>query len=549
MSGRFIAIVLFFFFLCQPSIAEKFNNDSLVHALNAVVNNREYYINQKKEKIIILKELLVASKLETRQEYEINQKIYQEYKKYKIDSALHYVEKNKEIAEKLKDENLLNENALQRAYLYSTKGLFVESQKILKEFKTKNLPKDILQEYYKTCGFYNDHYAQSTEEYKYYKISDLYRDSLFTSINDTLSIDFLIVKSQDALYRNQLETAYQNLSDLLKNTTDNNPHRATIAYWLSVIYREKGDDDMEEKYLMISVINDIINVTKDNASLHSLALLYYKQGNIDKAYKFMTMAMEDAIACNVRYRASEALVSYPIINSAYQEKEKKHVAKLRLSLIIISILAAFLIGTIIYIYKQMKRVSYIRKELYNSSVKLIELNQNISNTNKELHELNVQLIEASRLKEEYIAHFFDICSEYVRKIDEYRKGLNKLAANNSMSELFAQLKSTNIIDTELEELHNRFDKIFLNLFPTFVNDFNELLIEVERSYPKPNELLNTELRIFALIRLGITDSVKIASFLRYSLSTIYNYRTKARNKAAVSRNNFEEMVMKIGIIQ
>lgn len=177
------------------------------------------------------------------------------------------------------------------------------------------------------------------------------------------------------------------------------------------------------------------------------------------------------------------------------------------------------------------------------------MNQGITDTNKQLKEVNIQLSESNHIKEEYIAHFFDLCSTYITKLEDYRKSLNKKAANNQLDDLFKTLKSTAFVDNELEELYKNFDNIFLSLYPTFVEDFNTLLISEEQIVLKPGELLNTELRIFALIRLGITDSVKIASFLRYSLSTIYNYRTKARNKAAVSRDEFENLVMKIGIIQ
>ena len=197
----------------------------------------------------------------------------------------------------------------------------------------------------------------------------------------------------------------------------------------------------------------------------------------------------------------------------------------------------------------MKRVSKIRKELYHANMKLIDLNENLTDANQQLNKVNQQLSEANHIKEEYIAHFFDLCSTYINKLEDYRKALNKKAANKQMDELFKMLKSTTLVDSELDELYKKFDNIFLSLYPNFVQEFNSLLIHEEQVLPKQGELLNTELRIFALIRLGIIDSVKIAGFLRYSLSTIYNYRTKARNKAAVSRDEFEEMVMNIGKIQ
>ena len=154
--------------------------------------------------------------------------------------------------------------------------------------------------------------------------------------------------------------------------------------------------------------------------------------------------------------------------------------------------------------------------------------------------------EANHVKEEYIARFFDQCSEYIEKLENYRKSLNAKAKNNQLDDLFKMIKSTTLVETELEELYQNFDSIFLNIYPSFIQEFNALLLPEEQIVPKAGELLNTELRIFALIRLGITDSIKIANFLRYSLRTVYNYRTKVRNKAAGSREEFEEIVKKIG---
>jgi len=548
MIKRFSSIVVFLFIIIPPACADELNIDSLFRRLTSIVDDKDYYMNRKEGRIKNLKELLKTPQLRDNQKYEINSKLYQEYKKYNLDTALHYLEKNKEIATRIQNKALLDETTLQIVDIYSSKSLFVESYNILNQLNPKDLSADLLEEYYRVYGYFTDRYGQNNEEYKYYEKSDLYRDSLLSVTKDILSMKYQILLAQDMFYKDQSEPAKEILLTLLQSTTDNDPERAAISYWLSVIYDREKSFDMEEKYLIISAICDITNAIKDNASLQRLAILYSERGDIDKAYKFITLAMDDAVQCNVKYRASEAMKSYPIINAAYQDKEARQKKELRIYLIFISILAIILGGAMFYIYAQMKRVSRIRKELYHSSVKLIELNQDIKESNKKLHDTNIQLIEANHVKEEYIVHFFNMCSEYIHKLDEYRKSLNKLATKNAMAELCIKLKSTTMVDSELQEFYKRFDNIFLNLFPTFVSEFNALLIEEEQFKLKNSELLNPELRIFALIRLGITDSVKIASFLRYSLNTIYNYRTKIRNKAAVSRDSFEKMVMKIGVI-
>ena len=166
--------------------------------------------------------------------------------------------------------------------------------------------------------------------------------------------------------------------------------------------------------------------------------------------------------------------------------------------------------------------------------------------NASLKELNAELSESSRIKEEYIAHYIDRCSLYIEKMDNYRKHLQKIAAKGGAKELYGELRSTETIDAELKEFYAHFDDSFLKLFPTFVEDFNALLRPEARVHLKPGEKLNTELRIFALVRLGIASSTKIASFLRYSVTTIYNYRVKLRNGAEGDRDKFDEAVMRIG---
>jgi len=270
-----------------------------------------------------------------------------------------------------------------------------------------------------------------------------------------------------------------------------------------------------------------------------LALIYYEKGDINKAHKFMQAAIDDAIFCNVRYRTIEISSSYPIINASYQEKERKQKSTLQILLTVISFLVVFLAVGLFYIYRQMKRLSMIRKELHHTNLQL-------GNLNNDLLDANDSLKESNFIKEEYIAHFFDMCSSYIDKLENYRKMLNRFATNRQMDELVKVLHSTTLVETELEELYKKFDIIFINLYPTFVEEFNALQMNEEQIQLKRGELLNTELRIFALIRLGINDSVKIAGFLRYSISTIYNYRVKARNNAVVPREQFEEMVMKIG---
>ena len=415
---------------------------------------------------------------------------------------------------------------------------------LLKAIDKHRLPNKSLCEYYDSCYALCSHYGQSINNSAYLSASNRYRDSLLLCI-DKQSLTFKVNSAIDEFFTGDKNRAMQQFQQLLPQTTEEEPERAIIAYYLGLVEREKGNDDLQEYYFALSAIADIKNAIKDNASLQSLALTYYKRGNISKAYQFIKMAIDDATFCNVRHRAEEGASFYSIINTAYQEKEAKQKKELQLYLVLISVLSVALIIALVYVYKQVKRLIKIRKELSYSNQQLEKLNTDLQLMNQNLEEANLNLEEANLIKEEYIAHFFNLCSAYIDKIENYRKLLYKKASKHQFDDLTKVLKSTSVVEQELEALYKNFDTIFLNIYPHFVTHFNALLEEGEQILPKKGELLNTELRIFALIRLGITDSNKIAEFLRYSLRTVYNYRTKVRNKAKGERDTFEEKVKKI----
>ncbi|RXM47204.1 DUF6377 domain-containing protein [Flavobacterium sp. YO12] len=539
-------VLFLFFVLVNVPVFAADSIDDILAKLNRALENKEHYVKLKEERILNFKKIKSDS-LTKEQEYNYNKTLYTEYQKFNSDSAIFYVKKNLKIADQLQNKDLLHLAQLQLVTLYSSSGKYRESEAILKSIDKSKLSKNLLPNYFIAYREFFEHYAANSYSIHYIEQIQKYRDSLLTVL-DPKSITYKINKIQQDIYHKKLVSAQNELLLLLKTSKEEEPQYAMITYLLGKIYEQTHQVELQKKYYALSATADIKNVNKDNASIQELALVFYEIEDVDMAYKLTQSAIEDALYCNVQFRTLLMSEVYSIINTVYLEKEAKRKTELQLYLLCISLLSAFLIVAVIYVYKQMKRVSKIRGELYETSQKLAELNQDISETNKQLQERNAQLSESNHVKEEYIAHFFSLCSTYINKLENYRIILNKKATAKQFDEIYKILKSTTLVDNELEELYKNFDIIFLNLYPTFVKDFNALLIKEEQIILKQGELLNTELRIFALIRLGITDSVKIAAFLRYSLSTIYNYRTRARNKAAVSRNDFEEMVIKIGLI-
>jgi hypothetical protein len=314
---------------------------------------------------------------------------------------------------------------------------------------------------------------------------------------------------------------------------------ASSSAILSYLYRLKGRPFEERKFRILSAIADIQAVVKENTSLTELAVRLYEEGEIDRANAYIAYAMADANFFNARQRKIEIAEIYPIITKAYQLQSKKQEARLRLYLWMITGVSALLLFAIFVAYLQNKKLSRARGYLHS-------LNEELKKANADLNELNHRLQEANFIKEEYIGHFLNQCSAYIDKLDSYQKKVHRLLASKQLNELQRLSESPDLIRAELVEFYNNFDQAFLRLFPDFVNEFNHLIEKAQPLLPRKGELLNTELRIFALIRLGIHDSYKIAHFLRYSPNTIYNYRAQIKNKAVVDREQFEKFVMRIG---
>lgn len=543
ISLKNLFLLSFIVLICFPVFALD-STDTILTKLNFALKNKEHYVRLKEERILNFKKIK-SDNLTQEQEYNYNKTLYTEYQKFNSDSAILYVKKNLKIAVQLQNKELEDLANLQLVTLYSSSGKYRESEAILKSINKETLSAHLLPTYYISYREFFEHYAANSynDEYRLQIIK--YRDSLL-KVLDPKTLDYKINRIQQNIFLRKFGNTQKQLLALLKNTPEENPQYAMITYLLGKINEATNNLELRKKYYALSAASDLKNANKDNASLQELALVFYEIGDVDMAYKLTQSAIEDALYCNVQFRTLLMSEVYSIINTVYLEKEAKRKTELQLYLICISLLSVFLVAAVIYVYKQMKKVSKIRAELYETTQKLAKLNKEITETNEQLQETNSQLSESNHVKEEYIAHFFSLCSTYINKLENYRIILNKKATAKQFDEIYKMLKSTTLVDNELEELYKNFDIIFLNLYPTFVKDFNTLLIPEEQIVLKQGELLNTELRIFALIRLGITDSVKIAAFLRYSLSTIYNYRTRGRNKAAVSRNDFEEMVMKIG---
>lgn len=548
MKNIIIFLCLCTICMCRLHAADSSRADSLLLKLDQAIKERPTYMEQKELKLVELKRLL-HRQIPDEERFAILGTLLDEYRSFNTDSALHMAEEREQIAIRLGNREYIDNARMNKADVLGMTGMYKEVMDLMRNIHIDRLPVDIHPYYYHiyrtVYGLMADYAVTAYEKKLYTELTDKYRDSLLLVNKDNLLIHTLIQSDQYNV-RNEYDKAIRLLTDYLALQKDYEHDVAICAYTLSESYRLKGDKEKEKEYLIVSAMADMKTAVREYISLRKLAVLLYQEGDIERAYSYVKICMEDAAACNARLRKLEILEIFPIINDAYQQKTEKQQEQMKWALVSISLLSLFLLLAIFYVYKQMKKVAAARREVIDANKRLKELNDELHLSNAQLKEANHSIAENSYLKEEYIGRYMDQCSVYLEKMDNYRRSLGKIAATGNVEELYKTIKSSKFIEGELKEFYTNFDNTFLQLFPTFVEDFNALLADDEQISLKAGERMNTELRIFALIRLGITDSVKIAQFLRYSVTTIYNYRTKVRNKAAGDRDLLEQEVMTIG---
>ena len=546
MILKYVIINLFLFY---SALSLNASNDleKLIEKLKFEMQKREYYDSIKISKINNLKELTLENKITFKNKYFLNSKLIDEYEKYSFDSTLYYIEKNITIAKELKEPYFEKESKLKLALLLEQTGRYKESIDVLNEMNRFNLPHQLLRDYY---YIYKEGYSglafytTVTKSKEYYRnLYEKYQDSLSQKISLD-SDEYLALIEKDYRDKRDIEKALKINSERLLKVKIGSPRYSLIAFERALLYDLKNDVDEQKKYLILSAISDIKASVKDNASLTDLAMIFFKEGKIDLAHNFISFSFEDTELYNSRLRLVNISNKLSVISKAYEGRNLLQKSKLKNSLLFISILVLFLLITIYFIYKQVKKLSQARKKLNKANTKLQELNEKLGYANSDLNRLIKELSKTDKIKEQYIGTFLNLYSDYIDKLDIYRKTVRKYIITNKINDLLEQTKSKKIIDEELKLFYENFDKSFLHIYPNFIENFNKLLKEDYQISVKKSNSLNVELRIFALIRLGLSSSSKISKILRYSVNTIYNYRVKIRN-SAINRDNFEEMVKKI----
>ena len=536
MKTLYLTIVVFVLASFSVKAELSAETEMWLQRLDSVIQQRQVFDAMKSEKL----SEMYKKKMSLRSPYELisfNTQMYDEYKVFDSDSAMSCVEQNLRLAQQLDNKSLIVEWRIKQAFILSATGLLKESLDVLSSLDISDLPNSIKIAYYWQMVYLYSHFGQyaagTGQLYDIYVVKErLYTDSIHGIITKD-DPQFLWL---DTWYRINNEQ-YDELLDELES---------------KVV--------LSSRSLAMSGIADIRTSNKDVASLQELAEYLIDEGEIIRAYNYISVCLQLTQKYHNRVRAVSISRVYDRILQSFlqRDKEQQEVLKktnydmigvlvmLLVAVIIIVNIALRLCKSRIRLHDVNKELKRRRSELAYANQNLKEANENLVEVNAQMKQTNIQLKESNLAKEEYVAYVFAICSNYISKLEEYRKDINRKAKAKMLGEILTMTDKQTMVQEELKEFYHHFDAIFLRLYPTFLDDFNALLEPEERIVPRKGELLNTDLRIYALIRLGITDSVKISEFLHCSPQTIYNSRLKMRNKSKLSNEELVEVLSKIG---
>lgn len=542
------------------------NIETMLNHLDSLLDQKDKFIAMKVNKIEELRKMKKKAITEE-EEFWLNKIFYDEYMVYDSDSALAYIYKNLEIASHLNNPKWIAQWKIEQAFIYTATGFLKEALDVLQEIKADELPPLLRTDYYGQMMYLYSHYGQYTgdnsqQSESYYAKERSYRDSVFIHTTDNHPL-YLWYKGWQYYGTPEADKVIELLKQTLATSPFDTRRDAMNAYILSLLYRENGNEEEYLRYLILSATADIRSANHDIASLEELGKILYEKGDIDRAYSYLNYCLGCVQLYKNRIRMISLSSVLDTIHKTYEQRNKIQEAKLHQYLFLVSLLSLILLAAILIIRIQIRKVKESRKnlnemnqvlnqhviELEEAQKQLADANQQLQLLNSRLKETNTELTESNYVKEEYIGHIFNICSSYISKLDEYRKNINRKVKTGMVDEVKKMTDIPSFISNELKEFYRNFDAIFLHIYPDFVSDFNSLLQPDKQIVLKEGELLNTELRIYALVRLGISDSVKIAEFLHCSPQTVYNSRLKTRSKSIIPKEQFAETVKALGKIK
>lgn len=527
-----------------------------LRAIDMAIDDSKDFEARKSDAVRILRSAF--DKAQTDQSrYDIAYSLYEEYKPLAKDSALHFIDVSIEAARNMGDRSLLAKCAARKAQLCSNTGAYVESLEILRSIDTVGISRDALVQYYfsmaHVCGEVSFYTPLAEKNGSYGILAWQYRQRIVAEA-DRDSPEYFQMKEQTAMDDHDTVASMAVNNEWLKSTERGSHAFALVALYRFYEFANRGDTTNMLVWLGEAIIADIRNGVMDQGAMQEMANQLMVKGDINRAYRYICYTSDCAERFGSRQRLSSLSPLMTRIAQRYKEANEANEAGLKLTIKWICVLSLFLLAAVFFLGRQRNALREARnglarsnKDLTSVNNELVETNSQLSFLNMQRKTLNSQLLDANKVKEEYVGRFMRLCSLYVDRLQSLRLKIKTMAMAGKWAEIKALTRGDDFETDEMDELYANFDAAFLHLYPDFVCQFNALLTPEGRQTPSAPGRLNTQMRIFALIRLGITDSGQISEVLHYSVNTIYNYRAQTKKAAACPKDDFEERVKAINI--
>ena len=538
-------IIIIITLMIQP-IYVKGDNNQLYKQLDAALAQRAHYIELKEKSLNDIKQ---GAKYVTSNEDKLKlyEQLANDYKAYEYDSAMTYVNKGLLLAQKSNNILFNKRFRLSQTRLLITRGFYAEAKEILQKIAPKEDSHNYQFLYYHTLyELYNNWstYCENNEFSKNYnqlKVNYLKKAIELSPKKDAFYYYLLGELYYYSNHPNNNRTI-QYYKKALSMEKANSRLHAMTAFALSEIYQKANNLELMEHYLLVAAISDITSATKENVALQDIALFIYKHKtrSLNKAQEYINLSLEDAYAYNNRLRRIEISSKLQMITNAYTDDIRATNSMLYIALSVIFLLLLGVGLSSLFIRKKNKLLKQKKDEITATSAKMEVLNS-------QLHLINDELKDTNQKRERLVKVYIDLCYKNIERNSKLRTlAVRKIKANQS-KELLSLLSSSTNTEKENKEFLTEFDKAFLSLYPTFITELNKQLTESAHIQLKENGEMPPILRVCALLRLGITESSKIAGILSYSPQTIYNYRSLLKNNA-IDKEHFEENVLRLCMV-
>ncbi len=532
------------------------DNEELYRSLDEAIVQAPDFVKKREQRIDVIKQRL-QNVANDEERYQLTCNLFNEYMPYKSDSAAKYIYEAILLAEKRGNKSQLCHTRSLLAFLCSSTGQYVESKQILDSTDISGVDREALGQFYKSLAHVYGEMAYYSNipklKNEFFAKQDEYTEKIYEILPP--SHDFYLQRKEQECYKKgDIEGALRYNDKRLENVSPDSHEFAIVAFYRTMDLRMAGRPKEALSWLTKSAICDVHNAVMDQGSLWELANLLSQEGQLERARVYINFAWECANTYSTHMRSWQISPILSSIDRQYQNEIEHTNSMLTIMTITVSILLLILAVLLLYEYRRRRQLKEAHNELSEKNAQtkslneeLLQANLALDDTNRQLKSLISQLNEQTRVKEVYVGRFMSLCSDYIDKIDDFRKRVNRMVKGREYEELYRLTKSTDMKTQEIEDLCANFDNAFLHLFPNFISDFNALLRPEEQIEVPGEYKLNTTLRIFALIRLGIDDSSRIAKFLHYSVNTIYNYRARVKGAAITRRDDFETRVKNIGM--